>query len=102
MKPGKLPDRLAILSTNRLPVLDTKAGATPRIRGSAWMRMRRETMETGGYECVDCGRISTRHEVDHDIPLEQGGSNDTSNLKLRCVECHQAKTKAENSARHGH
>ena len=94
-----LKPRLTTLKTSAIPVLDTKAGATQRIRGSAWMRERQEVLRLGKYQCVDCGHISLGNEVDHDTPLEKGGSNDRTNLKVRCTECHKAKTARESSER---
>ena len=38
-------------------------------------------------------------EVDHRIPLSEGGSNDLDNLWLLCRDCHKVKTSAERSAR---
>lgn len=50
-----------------------------------------------GYRCAHCGRVwvPSRDQVDHRVGLEQGGSNDDSNLQLLCVECHEAKTASE-------
>lgn len=57
--------------------------------------------------CVDCGRLCDHpsgYELDHEIPLEQGGTEHESNLKIRCVwwdvdgtkrGCHEAKTQRE-------
>ena len=83
------------LPAPRLRVLEAKAGTTPRIRGRAGQAMRRETLEAGRYTCVDCGLVSLSNEVDHDIPLEQGGTDHEANRKVRCHECHAAKTKRE-------
>lgn len=96
-----LKPRLATLNTNRVKVLDTKAGATPRIRGSRWMKERQTALVTGLFTCVDCGLVSSTNEVDHDVPLEQGGSNEQSNLKIRCAQCHKAKTAREAANRAG-
>ena len=38
-------------------------------------------------------------EVDHRIPLSEGGSNDLDNLWLLCRDCHKSKTTAERSTR---
>jgi len=38
-------------------------------------------------------------EVDHRLPLSQGGANDDDNLWLLCVECHKRKTSSERSSR---
>ena len=96
-----LKPRLAVLNTTRVKVLDTKAGATERIRGRAWMKERHTALVAGLFTCVDCGRVSASNEVDHHIPLEQGGANEQSNYKVRCIECHRAKTDAENKVRLG-
>lgn len=98
IKPNKLPPRIQSLAPSRVRVLDTKAGSTQRIRGDAWMKIRRRVLVAGGFTCVDCGHVSFSNEIDHDIPLEQGGSNDDSNLRVRCIACHAEKTKSENKA----
>jgi len=54
------------------------------------------------FTCAMCGAVRYDHEVDHIIPLEQGGSNDDDNLQLLCGGsdgCHAAKTKAEAAVR---
>lgn len=86
--------------SSSVKVLDIKAGATERIRGSRWMKIRERTLTAGAYTCVDCGRVHASNEVDHDTPLEQGGSNDQSNLVVRCGNCHKAKTKREAQERY--
>jgi 5-methylcytosine-specific restriction protein A len=90
-----------VLNTQRVGVLDAKAGTTERIRGRAWMRIREEVLLRDNFTCVDCGRVSVENEVDHETPLEQGGTNEKSNLRTRCIPCHQAKTADEASARAG-
>jgi 5-methylcytosine-specific restriction endonuclease McrA len=42
---------------------------------------------------------SSNLEVEHTIPLSEGGGNDYRNLRLMCCDCHKAKTSAERSAR---
>ena len=96
MKLNKLAARLPVLDTRRLPMLETKAGTTPRIRGDAWDKIRKRILLAGKFTCVDCGRISMSNQIDHDTPLEQGGTDTDQNLVIRCVECHKAKTAAEN------
>ena len=101
MRLQRLAPRLATVDTRRLPVLETKAGATPRTRGEAWMKTRRQVLLAGGFACVDCGAIAVSNEVDHDTPLEQGGTDDLANLKVRCPKCHKAKTATETKQRFG-
>ena len=95
-----LKPTLQLLKPQR-KVLDTKAGATQRIRGSKWLSIRQQVLLRDNYTCVQCGLVSMDNECDHIIPLEQGGSNDESNLRIRCTACHAAKTKAEAKQRFG-
>ncbi len=46
-------------------------------------------------KCERCHRQVNRLERDHTIPLWAGGSNDTSNLRWLCHECHRQKTTRE-------
>lgn len=88
----------------KLRTLETKAGATERPRGEAWQNTRARIARRDGYVCAKCGRawLPSRDHVDHRIPLEQGGSNDDSNLQLLCdTPCHAEKTAAEAAARAG-
>ena len=74
------------------------------------MAKRRAVMQRDKYTCAGCGLIRMDHEVDHVVPLEQGGSNDLENLQLLCAwfdvngvkqGCHAAKSKAEAAERAG-
>ena len=98
-----LKPRLAHAALTTVPVLDVKAGTTPRPRGRAWMASRERVALAHGYRCVDCGRAwrANVDQMDHQVPLEQGGSNDDSNLRPRCNECHAAKTAVEAGHRTG-
>lgn len=59
------------------------------------MGIRQAVLVKGLFACVDCGQVSTDNEIDHDTPLDKGGSNHESNLVIRCIECHKAKTGQE-------
>lgn len=97
----RLGNRIPTLNPLRVAVLEAKAGSTPRIRGDAWMKIRRTALLAGWFRCVDCGHVSPDNEVDHDTPLEQGGSNEQSNLRIRCHACHAEKSKHETRIRYG-
>ena len=104
MKLQRIPNRLASIATTRLPTLQTKAGATPRTRGSVWMATRRRILMRDGYACQCCGIVRMDNEVDHRVPLEQGGSNDDDNLQTLCGGpdgFHARKTQAEGQERAG-
>ncbi|MPW17889.1 HNH endonuclease [Paraburkholderia sp. CNPSo 3157] len=66
------------------------------------MRTRERVALAHGYRCARCGRVwvSSRDQIDHIVPLEQGGSNDESNLQPLCTDpCHKLKTAEEQKAR---
>ncbi len=45
------------------------------------------------YQCQSCGKMQTQTalQVDHIIPIANGGSNDLSNLQTLCRRCNQQK-----------
>lgn len=98
-----LKPKLATLDTRQVKTLDTKAGATERVRGRKWMNTRDRVALAHGYRCSGCGCVwvQGRDQIDHKVPLEQGGSNDDSNLQPLCDDCHKAKTAAEAKTRSG-
>jgi 5-methylcytosine-specific restriction endonuclease McrA len=74
---------------------------TPRLRGRAWVDRRARWMQANPL-CIDCqaeGRVTAAQELDHVVPLWQGGADDESNYASRCIEHHQAKTAREAQAR---
>lgn len=51
-----------------------------------------------GNRCVICGS-TVKLEVDHMRGLQNGGSNEPSNLATLCDDCHTEKTRMDNSLR---
>lgn len=95
--------RLSLLAAAPVRILTTKAGASERVRGSAWARIRNQVLVRDAYTCQGCGRVSADNEVDHIKPLEQGGHPTAlTNLQTLCKGpdgCHTKKTARENAAR---
>ena len=50
--------------------------------------------------CITCNLPSTNFEIDHIIPLCNGGSNEEYSLQLLCKNCHEIKTTEENTMGH--
>lgn len=48
-----------------------------------------------GVEGVPGWTMTGPFELDHQIPIELGGSNDVENLQALCVPCHKAKTRSD-------
>ncbi len=45
--------------------------------------------------CLKKGKFVMATEIDHIIPLKNGGTNDIENLQALCKRCHSKKTKVE-------
>ena len=51
------------------------------------------------WKCGQCNKKLTHtFEVDHKIPLKNGGSNHVDNLESLCPNCHREKTAMDNMA----
>ena len=55
--------------------------------------LKRELMRRQDNTCVYCGyrRIARSLDIDHVVPAIRGGSNDVSNLQVKCRPCNQRK-----------
>lgn len=96
-----------------MPLPQGEAQAHPRRRHPPrWEPWRKEysspeyqdacqkVIERQNGRCKDCGVVCARKvdgrwmtkgcggEVDHEVPLREGGTSDPSNLALRCKRCH--------------
>jgi 5-methylcytosine-specific restriction protein A len=73
-------------------------GKSTRTTGKKWLRIRKQILKRDNYLCLAClalGRYIPAEEVDHKIPISQGGSDDPSNLQSLCSLCHREKTDTE-------
>ncbi len=57
--------------------------------------------QVSNYTCPILGRLfdEAGYDIDHVLPLADGGSNDVSNLQALCPSCHRVKTARENRDR---
>ena len=60
-----------------------------RLEGRAWRRLREVVMAAAGWRCAGCGLPAV--DVDHIVPLSEGGSNALENLQALCEGCHVLK-----------
>jgi 5-methylcytosine-specific restriction protein A len=63
-----------------------------------WQRLRVAFLASHPYcnECARHGRVTLAQDVDHIVPLAQGGAVlDESNLQALCRACHNRKTRAQ-------
>jgi 5-methylcytosine-specific restriction endonuclease McrA len=98
-----LKPRIGLLDTRRVPSLFVpREGATERTRGGKWSRMRAKWLREHPLCCM-CqaeGYVTAADEVDHVVPLWEGGKDDPSNFQSLCRPHHKAKS-AEEAARRG-
>jgi 5-methylcytosine-specific restriction protein A len=68
-----------------------------RMRGWELQKLRAKMFKADPL-CAHCraaGRTRKWDELDHIVPLREGGTNDESNLQGLCYECHAIKSAAE-------
>lgn len=101
--------RLATLKSSVVTLDTRKAKAattsnTQRIRGDAWMKLRARILirDRGMCQCEQCQGVAfTATQVDHCIPLWEGGTDDEGNLQAINTDCHKRKTADEARRRGG-
>ena len=65
-----------------------------QVYGAEWRRQRQRALERAGRRCEQC-RSAIRVQVDHKVPVSQGGTHHLDNLQVLCEGCHKAKTATE-------
>lgn len=53
-----------------------------------------EIFKRDGFRCLECGATNknSRLEIDHILPVAQGGTDELSNLQTLCDDCNRAKS----------
>ena len=56
--------------------------------------LRHEIFKRDNYQCVECGATNNEIvlEIDHILPIKQGGTDELSNLQTLCEKCNLAKS----------
>jgi 5-methylcytosine-specific restriction endonuclease McrA len=77
---------------------DTQIMENPEVSGVEYQQgelagyeVREYLLEKFNRQCVYCGAVDTRLEIEHLIPRSKGGSNRVSNLAIACHKCNQKK-----------
>ena len=68
-----------------------------RTSKAAWKKRRLTVLDRDGWRCRACGAAS-RLEVDHIVPLWEGGLEEDGNLRALCRSCHIARHRKPLSA----
>ena len=87
--------------SNQGQVSKRRGGEVPtRLIRKVTEQMKKYTASNQKWKCLKCGvLLDATYEVDHRISLEDGGSNDISNLQALCRNCHGKKTMMDNIKR---
>jgi 5-methylcytosine-specific restriction protein A len=78
------------------PTLDERRART---KTREWRELRRQIRERDRNKCWACGIDAPAGQLDHLVPVCDGGTDHTSNLAWICVPCHRSKSASE-GARH--
>lgn len=77
---------------------DTQLMQNPEVSGVEYQQgelagyeVREYLLEKFNRQCVYCGAVDTRLEIEHLTPKSKGGSNRVSNLAISCHKCNQKK-----------
>ena len=94
-----------LVRTARAPMLQTirQGNSGKRLSGKR-LQQRRQRILGRQPLCVDCekaGRVTLAQELDHEVPLWEGGSDIEDNVAPRCIDCHKRKTAGEARRRSG-
>lgn len=61
--------------------------------GRPWRRLREQVFARDQYTCAVCGRVTVDDlQCDHIVAIANGGTDDMSNLRAICADCHAVKT----------
>lgn len=72
-------------------------GGASRTSSTAWRTLKRKAIAVFGNECARCGADGrqVRLELDHVVPVAEGGEDTLENAQLLCDDCHKPKTQRE-------
>lgn len=95
---GYCPTHATQRQQQRNQQIDANRGtAAQRGYDARWRRIRAMHLRNHPLcvECLAAGRTTPANEVDHIIPLRNGGTHAPDNLQSLCKSCHSKKTATE-------
>jgi 5-methylcytosine-specific restriction protein A len=95
------PPRFGVAAVPRKKWAPTFGRPDQRKRGRAGQRERAQVIaeEPLCRACLAHGKERATDEVDHIVPLSEGGRDDRANKQGLCIDCHRSKTLTEAAAR---
>lgn len=76
-------------------LFDDRKGIKKKERGRLTLKLRYEIFKRDKFKCVLCGVTGKEEkiEIDHIIPISEGGKTIKSNLRTLCFKCNRGKGK---------
>lgn len=68
----------------------------PNVRLNISKKLKKMILKEQENKCNNCDETLNKYEIDHVLPLYDGGDNSLENLQALCPECHESKTNKEN------
>lgn len=65
--------------------------ARVNVRTDEWYSLREQVFERDGFVCAYCGDAEGPHQIDHIVPVVQGGASVLDNLCVACRACNASK-----------
>jgi len=82
--------------STRVVVVTSENSRICHKRKKVTLRLFKILGEQQQWRCKMCtSLLKSTSQVDHVIPLFEGGTNDPDNLEILCVDCHSRKTQNE-------
>ena len=85
-------------NTHKPTAFDKHTNKTVKYKyGRTWYKLRRRILSRDHYKCVTCdASVGRSGQIDHIIPVSDGGNDADDNLQTLCITCHSTKTNKEN------
>lgn len=76
-----------------------RADSPKRLTGRHLQRRNARIKLRDLYTCQECGRVTDELEIDHIVPLSRQGTDDDSNVRSLCTDCHRRKSESERTGK---
>lgn len=89
-------DTILSLSYKGLGIQSGGMSQSGKVKRSVSTLMKKKVAASQQWKCKICtNTLDETYEVDHTVALDNGGTNDMSNLRALCPHCHRKKTVEE-------
>lgn len=95
--PRLCPTCRTLITSQRCPTCTPAPWANSKRSGGsrAWRRLRRVVFNEQGGMCAVPGCPDLADQLDHIVPVSEGGTDERSNVQALCLDHHTEKTQQE-------